>query len=140
MICESTAEIDPGAAAADPAAGAEPPTAVRHGRRPVLTGVHGLLATVHQKPKGKHQRDEWLTANVPRALARVGRGRGGRSAVKNEHGAGGIQTKAAAAARAPPVRDNRKTERGEKLLELYRLGEDLQLAKSRRIRDCHRSA
>jgi len=34
-----------------------------------LAGVLGLLATVHQKPKEKHQRDEELTADLPRALA-----------------------------------------------------------------------
>jgi hypothetical protein len=43
-----------------------------------LAGVLGLLATVHQKPKEKHQRDEELTADSPRALARAERGQGGR--------------------------------------------------------------
>ena len=36
-----------------------------------LAGVLGLLATVHQKPKEKHQRDEELTADSPSHFARA---------------------------------------------------------------------
>ena len=46
-----------------------------------LAGVGGFLSSVHQNAKGKHQRDEELTANVPRGLARaesVQRRRGAR--------------------------------------------------------------
>ena len=57
-----------------------------------------------------------------------------------EKGADEIRTRAATASRAPPIRENRKTEREEKPLELYRLGEDLQFAKSRGNRDCHDAA
>ena len=41
-----------------------------------LAGVLGFLATVHQKTKEKHQRDEELTADLPRALAQAERGQG----------------------------------------------------------------
>ena len=80
LICESTAEIDPGAAAANPAAGAEPPTAVRHGRRPGLTGVHGLLAAMHQNAKEKHQSEEERMANPPTPKTRTRKMRGRSSA------------------------------------------------------------
>ena len=38
-------------------------------------GALGFLATVNQTSKEKHQRDEELTADLPRALARAARGR-----------------------------------------------------------------
>ena len=45
-----------------------------------LAGVLGLLATVHQKPKEKHQRDEELTADSPSHFARAEKKQGARAA------------------------------------------------------------